>query len=86
MLSAAHGSNQRWVRYMPVMQLSDISLFYECHGSGPPLLFIHGLGSSCRDCDRAGMMSDRPSQCGRADICQRRFFVFSFRRDMIRFL
>lgn len=29
---------------MPVLQLPDGELFYEVHGSGPPLVFAHGLG------------------------------------------
>lgn len=33
---------------MPFLKENDISTFYEVHGSGPPLLFIHGLGSSTR--------------------------------------
>ncbi|MEN8223782.1 MAG: alpha/beta hydrolase [Bacteroidota bacterium] len=31
---------------MPFLKENDISTYYEVLGSGPPLLFIHGLGSS----------------------------------------
>ena len=34
---------------MPKIQSNGIQLYYEIHGEGQPLLFIHGLGSSARD-------------------------------------
>lgn len=34
---------------MPKIQSNGINLYYEIHGAGQPLLFIHGLGSSTRD-------------------------------------
>jgi len=34
---------------MAFLHLSDLDLYYEINGSGPPLLLIHGLGSSSRD-------------------------------------
>ena len=34
---------------MPKIQSDGINLYYEIHGEGQPLLFIHGLGSSTRD-------------------------------------
>lgn len=34
---------------MPKIQSNNINLYYEVHGDGQPLLFIHGLGSSERD-------------------------------------
>lgn len=34
---------------MPKITLNAIELFYEIHGTGEPLLLIHGLGSSSRD-------------------------------------
>ena len=34
---------------MPKIQSNGITLYYEIHGEGQPLLFIHGLGSSTRD-------------------------------------
>jgi pimeloyl-ACP methyl ester carboxylesterase len=34
---------------MPKVRVNDIDLYYEAGGQGEPLLFIHGLGSSCRD-------------------------------------
>jgi pimeloyl-ACP methyl ester carboxylesterase len=34
---------------MPIIQVNDTQLFYECIGQGPPLLLIHGLGSSGDD-------------------------------------
>ncbi|WP_300672341.1 alpha/beta hydrolase [Desulfoluna sp.] len=34
---------------MPQTTANGLSMHYETHGDGPPLLFIHGLGSSLRD-------------------------------------
>ncbi len=34
---------------MPSVRINDINLYYEVSGEGPPLTFIHGLGSSARD-------------------------------------
>ena len=34
---------------MPMLQANGIDLNYEIIGQGPPLLFIHGLGSSGQD-------------------------------------
>ena len=34
---------------MSMLNLPDMELFYEVTGDGPPLLLIHGLGSSSRD-------------------------------------
>lgn len=34
---------------MPTRTINGIELFYECVGTGPPLLLIHGLGSSGDD-------------------------------------
>lgn len=34
---------------MPTTTVNDIQLHYELHGSGEPLVLIHGLGSSSRD-------------------------------------
>jgi len=34
---------------MPRLRIRDAALHYESLGRGPPLLFIHGLGSSVRD-------------------------------------
>ncbi len=34
---------------MPKIQSNNINLYYEMHGEGQPLVFIHGLGSSTRD-------------------------------------
>jgi 3-oxoadipate enol-lactonase len=34
---------------MPTVQANTIQLYYEIHGAGQPLVFIHGLGSSTRD-------------------------------------
>lgn len=34
---------------MPHQTVGDTTLYYEVHGSGPPLLLLHGLGSSTRD-------------------------------------
>ena len=37
---------------MAFLQLSDLELYYEVTGSGPPILLIHGLGSSSRDWEK----------------------------------
>jgi len=37
---------------MPMFNLAGIQLHYEVTGDGPPLLLIHGLGSSCRDWEK----------------------------------
>ena len=34
---------------MPTAQVNGIKLYYETSGEGPPLVFIHGLGSSAED-------------------------------------
>lgn len=34
---------------MPTIQLTEISLYFEEHGAGPPILLLHGLGSSGQD-------------------------------------
>jgi pimeloyl-ACP methyl ester carboxylesterase len=34
---------------MPKLKIGDIHTYYEIHGQGEPLVFIHGLGSSGRD-------------------------------------
>jgi 3-oxoadipate enol-lactonase len=34
---------------MPKMQLRKINLYYEIHGEGQSLVFVHGLGSSTQD-------------------------------------
>jgi len=34
---------------MPHLAINNIQLYYELHGQGEPLLFIHGLGASTRD-------------------------------------
>jgi len=34
---------------MPLVSANHINLYYESHGDGPPLVFIHGLGSSTLD-------------------------------------
>jgi 3-oxoadipate enol-lactonase len=34
---------------MAFFHTGDIDIYYEIHGQGEPLLFIHGLGSSARD-------------------------------------
>ena len=34
---------------MPTLRVNGVDLHYETAGDGPPLLFLHGLGSSTRD-------------------------------------
>jgi pimeloyl-ACP methyl ester carboxylesterase len=34
---------------MPTLRVDDVELFYEERGEGPPLVFLHGLGSSSAD-------------------------------------
>ena len=36
---------------MPHITVNGISMHYETHGEGSPLLFLHGLGSTLRDWD-----------------------------------
>lgn len=36
---------------MTIIQVNDINMYYEMIGEGSPLLFIGGLGSSCRNWD-----------------------------------
>jgi 3-oxoadipate enol-lactonase len=37
---------------MAKVRIGDISVYYETTGGGPPLVFIHGLGSSTKDWER----------------------------------
>lgn len=37
---------------MPFHNLPNLSIHYEIYGNGPPLLLIHGLGSSSRDWEK----------------------------------
>jgi pimeloyl-ACP methyl ester carboxylesterase len=37
---------------MPFLRLQNLQLYYEVTGEGPPLLMIHGLGSSSRDWEK----------------------------------
>ncbi|HEY5730663.1 MAG TPA: alpha/beta hydrolase, partial [Anaerolineales bacterium] len=37
---------------MPKLHANNIDLYYETAGQGPPILFIHGLGSSARDWEK----------------------------------
>lgn len=34
---------------MPTALINQVNLYYEIHGDGPRMLFLHGLGSSVRD-------------------------------------
>ncbi len=34
---------------VPTLRLADLDLYYEDVGEGPPLVLLHGLGSSGRD-------------------------------------
>ncbi|NPU82867.1 MAG: alpha/beta fold hydrolase [Syntrophaceae bacterium] len=37
---------------MPHIRVNDLNLYFEASGSGEPLVFLHGLGSSTRDWER----------------------------------
>ena len=37
---------------VPKISVGDVQLYYGITGAGPPLLFIHGLGSSSRDWEK----------------------------------
>jgi pimeloyl-ACP methyl ester carboxylesterase len=37
---------------MPFLQLPALKLYYEIDGEGPPLMLVHGLGSSSRDWEK----------------------------------
>lgn len=39
----------RYGEVMPHVTINGVSIHYEITGSGPPILFLHGLGSSTRD-------------------------------------
>ncbi len=39
----------RYVRAVPTLRLADLDLYYEAVGEGPPLVLLHGLGSSGLD-------------------------------------
>jgi pimeloyl-ACP methyl ester carboxylesterase len=34
---------------LPILTLDGVRIHYDTHGSGPPLLLLHGLGGSCGD-------------------------------------
>ena len=36
---------------MPTVKLNDISMYYEIHGEGKPLIFIQGLGAEISSVD-----------------------------------
>jgi 3-oxoadipate enol-lactonase len=37
---------------VPTFRANDVELYYETEGEGPPVLLLHGLGSSARDWDQ----------------------------------
>lgn len=37
---------------MSKLMVNDLNIYYEVHGEGEPLVFLHGLGSSTRDWER----------------------------------
>lgn len=43
---------------MPEVTVNDITMHHERVGSGPPVLFIHGLGSSARDWEKQMSFAD----------------------------
>jgi pimeloyl-ACP methyl ester carboxylesterase len=53
---------------MPILRLDDVELFYEERGSGPPLVFLHGLGSSTRDWEPQLAHFSRRRRCVAFDI------------------
>ena len=44
-----HRLTRRADTNMPYLSVDGVRLYYEHEGAGPPLLFVHGLGSSTRD-------------------------------------
>ena len=40
---------RRYAPQVPILTLNGVRIHYEEHGSGPPLLMLHGLGGSCED-------------------------------------
>lgn len=51
---------------MPLIKVRDVTLYYEIHGVGETLLFIHGLGLSTRDWEK------------QADFFSRKYRVVTF--------
>ncbi|GAB4271981.1 MAG: alpha/beta hydrolase [Candidatus Promineifilaceae bacterium] len=53
---------------MPYASVNDIKLYYEVHGTGEPLLLIHGLGSSTKDWELQVPVFSRTYQVVTVDV------------------
>ena len=79
---------------MPYCTVDDTRLYYEDEGTGPPLLFIHGLGSSGRDwakqvpffADRYRVLRVDLRGHGRSDRPPGPYHIEQFARDVAVFL
>ena len=75
---------------MPYLSVADTRLYYEDEGTGPPLLFVHGLGSSTRDWhEQAGPFAEHYRVLrvdlrghGRSDRPEGPYHMATFARDV----
>ena len=52
-----------------MLDLSDVSLYYEDHGAGEPILLLHGLGGACRDWEPQQRFFERSHRVVAYDVC-----------------
>ena len=79
---------------MPLIGIGDTRLFVRAFGSGPPLLLIHGLGSSGDDwafqlpswVQRHRLIVPDLRGCGRSDTPSGHYSIAGFALDLIRLL
>lgn len=75
---------------MPYLSVDDVRLHYDEQGAGPPLLFVHGLGSSGRDwaaqvdrfADRYRVLRIDLRGHGRSDRGSGPYSIAQFARDV----
>jgi esterase len=74
----AHGGVPSHTHRMPELRVNGVSLYYEVHGSGQPILCIHGTGSSSvLWAEAAAVLAER----GRTIVYDRRGFSRSERPE-----
>lgn len=79
---------------MPYLSVDDARLYYEEEGTGRPLIFIHGLGSSSRDwgaqvdhfADRYRVLRIDLRGHGRSECTPGPYYIAQFSRDVAVFL